>query len=88
MAQLSWTWNQETQHLVHDVSTMVSDKEKPSVSGLLISKIKMILCGFFLGEKKRKREREFTIKFQKTRRKRFGLAHQTPESLFRFFCNI
>ena len=54
MAQLSWTWNQETQHLVHDVSTMVSDKEKPSVSGLLISKIKMILYGFFLGEKKEK----------------------------------
>ena len=37
--------------------TLVSGKEDPSVSGLLISKIKIILCGFFLGKKK-KRERE------------------------------
>lgn len=78
MAQISWTWNQETQHLVHDVSNMVSDKEKPSVSGLLISKIKMILCGFFLGKKKKKERKRVYYKISEDKKKKVWVGPPNP----------
>ena len=78
MAQISWTWNQETQHLVHDVSNMVSDKEKPSVSGLLISKIKMIPCGFFIGEKKKKERKRVYYKISEDKKKKVWVGPPNP----------